>query len=90
MIPFETEVMSSVMSDSLTLYSTTLALGDLEQLAQALIGLTVMFFWFVTILVVMVDKGSPLHKVIWMLAAIVLPVISLILYFCLAHRTRRL
>lgn len=72
------------------LYSTTLALGDLSYFIPTLICLAVIFFWFVTILTVMVDKGSPLHKIMWMVAAIVLPGVSLILYFCLAHRTRQL
>ncbi len=76
--------------EPLMLYSTTLALGDLEYFVQALIGLGVLFVWFMTILIVLVDKGSPAHKIMWMIAAIVLPGISLILYLCLAHRTRHL
>ena len=70
--------------------SLVLALGDLQALMGGLIVMTVLFFALITIIVVVVDKGSPLHKIIWMVLALLLPVISLILYFTIGGRTRNL
>lgn len=72
-------------------YSTTLALGaTLGEMAAGLAMLTSIFFILITIIVVLVDKGTPLHKIIWMVLALLLPVLSLILYFKMGARTRNL
>lgn len=72
-------------------YSMFLALGDFSVLLQLLwpaVGVWACVAGAMTF-GVLTDGGSVRHKIIWCSLAVFVPVLSLLLYFCLKRGTRQ-